>query len=113
MAPAGSNGRRFFDTASIEFERIHVVPADHPAELDGLVGFDRIVVHHAERIAGLLHMQPRQRPPGATDGIEGAPLAALQHLRIGERLGGDLLGFRPVPAAGAFERQAAERERLA
>jgi hypothetical protein len=38
-----------------------------------------------QRVAGLPHVQSRQRPPGAADGVETAVLAALEHRQAGER----------------------------
>ena len=35
---------------------------------------DDVAVHHVQRIAALRHVQLRERPPGAADRVEGAPL---------------------------------------
>ena len=60
-------------------QRIDVDPVHEPGEFERLVGGDRVAVHHVQRIAGLPHVQPRQRPPGAADRIEDAILAGLEH----------------------------------
>ena len=50
-------------------------------------------MHDVQRIAGLPHVQPGERAPGAADGVEGAALAALEQARAAKRLLDDLLGL--------------------
>ena len=47
-------------------------------EFERLLRRHHIAVHDVQRIAGLPHVQPRQRAPGAADRVEGAPLAVLR-----------------------------------
>ena len=53
-------------------QRLDVDAVQQLGEFERLVGRDRVAVHDVQRIAGLPHVQPRQRPPGAADGIKGA-----------------------------------------
>ncbi len=58
------------------------IDAPHqPRELQRLLGADHIAVHDMQRIAGLRHVQMRERAPGAADRVEVAALAVLQELR--------------------------------
>ena len=68
-------------------------------------------MHDVERIAGLPHVQPGERAPGAADGVERAPAAVLQQLRAAERLLDDLLGLLERFLGNILQRQAAERQR--
>ena len=101
------------ETTSIEFERVDLAPGDHAAEVGGLVGVDRIVVHDVQRVAALAHVQAGERAPGAADRIEGPARAAGQHMRFRQRLGGDLLGLLDGAVGGFLEPDAAQREALA
>ena len=56
-------------------------------------------------------MQPRQRPPGAADGVEGAPGAGLEQLGAGERLAHHLLGLLDLLRRHVLQREPAERQR--
>ena len=51
-------------------------------EIERLPGRDDVAVHDVQRIAGLPHVQPRERAPGAADGIEGAALAGLEQVGV-------------------------------
>ena len=96
-------------------QRLGVDPVHQPGELQRLARRDAVIVHDVERIAGLPHVQPRQRAPGAADRIEGAALAVVQHvevferllddfLRLLERLAGDVLQARGRRAAASCRR---------
>ena len=61
-------------------------PVHQPRELERLARRDAVIMHDVERIAGLPHVQPRQRTPGAADRVEGAALAVMQHVEVFERL---------------------------
>ena len=56
-------------------KRLDVDAMQQAGEFQRLVGGNGVAVHHVQRIAGLPHVQPRQRPPGAADGVEAAVLA--------------------------------------
>ena len=60
-------------------ERVDVDPMHQAREFERLVGADRIAVHDMQRIAGLPHVQSRERAPGAADRIEGAVLASFEN----------------------------------
>ena len=54
-------------------------------EFKRFIGGNRVAVHHMQRISGLPHVQPRQRPPGAADRVESTVLAAFEHRQSAER----------------------------
>ena len=58
-----------------------------PREVERLARRDAVIVHDVKRIAGLPHMQPRQRAPGAADGVEGAALAFAEDVEALEGIG--------------------------
>ena len=64
-----------------------------------------------QRIAGLPHVQARERAPGAADGVEGAVGAGLEQLRVAERLAHQLLGLLDRLLGDVLQRQPAERQR--
>ena len=86
-------------------QRFRMDAAHQPAEFQRLLGADDVAVHDMQRIAGLRHVQPGQRAPGAADRVEGAALAALAAAgSVVERVLDDLLGLldrarRSCPAA--------------
>ena len=82
-------------------------------EFKRLVGGDRVAVHHVQRIAGLPHVQPGERTPGAADGIEDAILAGLQHRQVAERLAHELRRLLHRLRRNVGERKSAERARHA
>ena len=86
-------------------------PVHQAGEIERLARRDHIALHDVERIAGLPHVQPRERAPGAADGVEGAPAAVLQQLGAAERLLDDLLGLLERFLGNVLQRQAAERQR--
>src|SRR5262249_40895927 len=75
------------------------------------VGGYRIAVHDMQRIAGLPHVQPRQRPPGAADGVEAAVLASLEHGNAVEVFLDELFRLLERLRRDVGERQPAERAR--
>ena len=82
---AAAGGRR--STTSICDSVSGSTRCTRPAEVVRLSRRHHIAVHHMQRIAGLPHVQPRERAPGAADGVEGAALGpALSRLRVAERL---------------------------
>ena len=90
-------------------QRIDVDPVHELGEFKRLVGGDGIAVHHVQRIAGLPHVQPRQRPPGAADGVEAAVLAGLQHRQAAQRLLDEFFRLLDRLRRNIGERQPAER----
>ena len=106
---AAAGGLREIDLDRIE--PVDVAARDHAAEVRSLVGLHRIVMHDVQRIAGLAHVEPGERPPRAADGVERPLLAGRQHFRIRQCLGDDLLGLLERLLRGLLEAQAAERER--
>src|SRR4029079_11013322 len=74
---------------------------------------DTVVVHHVEWIASLPHVQPSKRTPSATNRVEGAVFAVVQHVEIFKGLFYILLGFLEGFPCDVWRRQAAERKRHA
>ena len=73
---------------------------------------DDVAVHHVQRIAGLPHVQPGERAPGAADRVEGAALAVPRAARApAKRLAHDLLGLLERLLREVLQREAAERQR--
>ena len=66
-----------------------------------------------KRIAGLPHVQPRQRAPGAADRIEGAAFAFVQHVEIFKCLLDVLFRLLERLAGDVLQGQSAERQRHA
>ncbi len=103
--PAG--GGDYFDIG----KRLDVDPVHQAGEFKCLVGADGVAVHDVQRVAGLPHVQPRQRPPRAADRIEGAVLRGFEHRQGAEDLLDELFrlfhGFR----RNISQSQAAERPR--
>ena len=60
-------------------------PVHEAGEIERLFRRHHVAVHDVERIAGLPHVQARQRAPGAADGVEGAALAAFEQAGVLER----------------------------
>ena len=77
----------------------------------GLLRRHHVAVHHMQRIAGLPHVQARQRPPSAAYGIKRAALSELQQTRTLERGADDLLGLLDGFGRDVLQSQAAERQR--
>ena len=65
-------------------QRIRAETSHHGTEALGLGPKHGVMVHHAQRIAGLGHVDTGQRPPGAADGMEIAAPAG-QPGRLGQR----------------------------
>ena len=84
-----------------------------PRELDRLARRDDVAVHHVQRIAGLPHVQPRQRTPRPADRVERAIVRVAQQRRMSERLADDLLGLLHGFLREVLQRQAPERQRHA
>ena len=80
-------------------------------EFQSIVGVDAIIVHDAERIVGLRHMQPGERPPCPADRVEVAAPALLQPIDLGELGFDDLPRLLEAAARGIDQAQAAERQR--
>ena len=62
-----------------------------------------------ERIAGLPQVQPRQRTPGAADGVEISSLAALERRHFGQFLADNILGALERFLGNVLQRQSTER----
>ena len=92
-------------------QRFRIDPPHQAGEFQRLLGADDVAVHDVQRIAGLRHVQLRQRAPGAADRVEGAALAALQQLDVVERVLDDLLGLLDRAAGAVLQGEAAERQR--
>ena len=84
---------------------------DQTGEVVRLARGHDIAVHHVQRIAGLPHVQARQRAPGAADRVEGAVGAGLEQLGVAERLAHQLLGLLDRLLGHVLQRQPAERQR--
>ena len=84
-----------------------------PREFLRLARGNPVVVHDVERIAGLPHVQARQRAPGAADRIEGAVLAIVQHVEVLEGLLDEFFRFFQRFAGDVLQGQAAQRQRHA
>ena len=82
-------------------------------KLVGFLGRDDVAVHDVQRIAVLPHVQPGERAPGAADGVEAAPLALVQQIRLLKRLLDDLLRLLDRLRRDVLQRKPAERERHA
>ena len=78
-----------------------------------LLAADRVVVHHVQRIAGLRHVDARQRPPGAADQIQVArrPLSA-SHGTVGKIGFGDRARPHRIAAGALGQPDHAEAQRL-
>src|SRR5271166_575566 len=70
-------------------------------------------MHDVQRVTGLPHMQPCQRPPGTADGVKGAALSVLQHASVLERGLDDLFRFLDRLRRNVLQRETAERQRHA
>ena len=70
-------------------------------------------MHDVQRIAGLPHVQARQRTPGAADRIEGPALAALEHGKAGQGFLDVLFRLLQRFRGNIGERQTAQRTRQA
>ena len=92
-------------------ERRLAGPADQPCQLDRGVAGDGILMNGAQRMLALFHVQVRQIAPGTAHGIEGAPLARLQPVDLGQGLVDEIARRLPVVAAALHEPQRAERQR--
>ena len=90
-------------------QRFDIDPMHQSGELERFVGGNGIAVHHVQRIAGLPHVQPRHRAPGAADGIEGAVLASLEHRQPAERFLDEFFRLFQRLRRYVGERQTAER----
>ena len=90
-------------------ERVGLHPLDQPGEVDGIARRNDVVVHHMQRIAALLHVQPRQRPPRAADGVEGAPAHGLDLRQPVQCLAHQLRGLLHAAARAVLQRQTTER----
>ena len=82
-------------------------------ELQRLARGDVVIVHDVERIAGLPHVQPRQRAPGAADRVEGTVFAVVQHVEVFERLLDEFFRLLERAAGDVLQGEAAERQRHA
>jgi hypothetical protein len=83
----------------------------HPArERQRLVRRDRIAVHHAQRIVHVRNVQPRQRAPGATDGVERAAAAGLQRAHALQLVRHDPVGTLDRFVRHVLQRKPAERQ---
>ena len=105
-----AGGRDHFDLR----QRFRIDPLHQFAEFQRLARRHGIAMHHMQRIAGLRHVQPEQRAPGAADGIKGAvrgrPSGTAQRTSASSAILSAL--FREFPGY-VLQRQAAERQRYA
>ena len=92
-------------------QRLGIDPVHQAGEIERLAGRDHIAVHDMQRIAGLPHVQARQRAPGAADRIKRAAGAGLEQVRAAERLLDDLLGLLERFRGDVLQREPAERQR--
>ena len=95
----GLDARQQFDRAA----------ADLTAELQRHLGRHGVVVHHPQRIVGLMHVQLGERAPGAADRIERPPGEPAENRRLVEDLGGDALGLADRALGRLLQADAAER----
>ena len=58
------------DSARQPLQRAAAGAGDHAGQVARLLAADRVVVHHLQRIAGLRHVDARQRAPRAADQIQ-------------------------------------------
>ena len=84
---------------------------EQSGETERIVGADAVIVHDAQRIVGLRHVEARERPPRPADGVEVAAPALLQPLDLGELGIDDLSCLFQAAARRVDQAQAAERER--
>src|SRR5262249_60003537 len=70
-----------------------------------------IAVHDVERIAGLPHVQPRERAPSPSDGVESAALAVLEQAGVLERRPDDLFRLLDRLRRNVLQRETPERQR--
>ena len=80
-------------------------------EFERVVGVDAVIVHDAQRIVGLRHMQPGEHPPCPADRVEVAAPALLQPIDLGELGIDDLARLLEAAARSIDQAQAAERQR--
>ena len=94
-------------------QRLDVDAVHEPREFERFVGGNGVAVHHVQRIAGLPHVQARQRPPRAADRIEGAVLAPPEHRQAAECFFDEFFRLLDRLCRNIRQRQAAERPRQA
>ena len=94
-------------------ERLGIDAMHEAGKIIGLLRRHHVAVHDMQRIAGLPHVQARQRPPSAADGIERAALAVLQQTRTARARSDDLLRLLDRFRRDVLQSQAAERQRHA
>jgi len=82
-------------------------------EIECLLRRHHIAMHDMKRIAGLPHMQPRERAPSAADGIEGPTFAIFERAGILQRPPDDLLGLLDRLRRDVLQREPAQRKRQA
>jgi hypothetical protein len=71
----------------------------------------QVAVHDVERVTGLPHVQPRQRAPGAADGIEGAAFAAFEQAGVSKRRPHDLFRLLDRLRRNILQCEPAQRQR--
>ena len=84
-----------------------------PGELERLLGRNHIAVHDVKRVAGLPHVQPRERTPGAAHGVEGAPRSGSERRNLGQGLLDEFVGLLERLRGDVLQREPAERQRHA
>src|SRR5262245_38624793 len=84
-----------------------------PGKFLSLACRNTIIVHDVKRIAGLPHVQPRERAPGAADRVERSVFAVVQHVEVFEGFFDESLRFLERLAGDVLERKATERQRYA
>ena len=92
-------------------QRFRMNAAHQPAEFQRLLGAHHIAVHDVQRVAGLRHVEPGERAPGAADRVEYAALARLDVRHLRQRLPDDLVRLLDRFSGAVLQREAAERQR--
>ena len=91
-------------------EHVRIDAMREAGKLQRLAGGNAVAVHHVQRIAGLPHVQPGERAPGAADRIERAPFAGGERRHVVERLFDDFVRLLERLCRNILERQSAERQ---
>ena len=91
-------------------ERLGIDTMHETGKIERLFRRHHIAMHDVQRVAGLPHVQARQRPPCSADRIERAALAAFQDASILERRPDDLFRLLDRLRRDVLQREAAERQ---
>ena len=80
-APKARSGRREEVTAVSDAALSSSLRSMRGGEEVGVVRGDHVALHDVDGVTALLHVHPRERPPCAADGIEGAAAQTRQRRR--------------------------------